>query len=47
MFFTSSEAIYGWCLDNVVWTVWGREEAGLEVQQGKPNPRGEVSMVIA
>ena len=34
VFFNSSEAIYRWCLDCVVWTkVWGKEGAGLEVQQ--------------
>ena len=47
MFFISSEAIYRWCLHCVVWAVWGREGAGLEVQHGKPNPRGDVYMVMA
>ena len=47
MFSTSSEAIYRWCLDCVVWIVWSREGAGLEVQHRKPNPRGDVSMVMA
>ena len=47
MFFTSSEAIYRWCFDCAVSTMWSREGASLEVQQGKPNPRSDVSMVMA